>query len=298
MHVVISGGSGFLGRALTVALEREGHRVSVLTRKARPGHPGDIEWMPDGGSGPWAKALVSADAIVNLAGEGIADKRWTPARKQALVTSRVQATASLVAAVLELPSPPGIFLSGSGVGYYGDTGDRRINETAPAGADFVAGMAAKWEAAAAPAVSKTRLAYLRTGLVMGHEGALKQMLLPFRLGVGGRLGSGEQWMPWISLADWVGIVLLLLTTPDATGPFNLTSPTPVTNAEFTKTLGRVLRRPTIFPVPAFALKLAFGELSEALLTGQRAFPEEAVALSYRFRHETLEPALRAALGVA
>lgn len=295
MHVVISGGSGFLGRALTAALEGDGHRVSVLTRKARPGHAGDIEWTPDGSSGPWAKGLSGVDAIVNLAGEGIAEKRWTAERKRQLVLSRLNATSSLVAALHEVPSPPSIFLSGSGVGYYGDTGDERISETSPAGSDFVATMATAWEDAATPAAEKARLAFLRTGLVMGREGALKEMLLPFKLGVGGRLGSGKQWTSWIAVDDWVGVVQRLLTSSDAQGPFNLTAPTPVTNAEFTKTLGRVLRRPTVLPVPGFALKLAFGELAEALLTGQRAMPDDAVGLGYRFKYATLEPALRAAL---
>lgn len=297
MHVVISGGSGFLGRALAAALTSTGHRVSVLTRKARPGHAGDIAWTPNGQSGPWSQVLSGADAIVNLAGEGIADKRWTAARKQALIESRTLATSSLVAALLEVPTAPSVFLSGSGMGYYGDTGDQRVIETQAVGTDFVARMAAAWEAAAAPAADRARLVLLRTGLVMGREGALAKMLTPFRLGLGGRLGSGEQWMPWISVDDWVGIVIHLLTTPDLQGPFNLTAPTPVTNAEFTRTLGRVLHRPTILPVPGFALTLALGELADALLTGQRALPENAVEAGYRFRHETLEPALRAAVDV-
>ena len=298
MHVVIAGGSGFLGRALTATLEREGHRVSVLTRRARPGHPEDIAWTPNGQSGPWARALAGVDAVVNLAGEGIADKRWTAARKQALVQSRLDATTSLVQAIRDLPAPRPAFISGSGVGYYGPTGDARITEAAPAGHDFVATMAAQWEAAAAPAEAFTRVVLLRTGLVLGKEGALAKMLLPFRLGVGGRLGPGTQWMPWISVDDWVGLTVRLITDDTARGAFNLSAPAPVTNAEFTRTLGTVLRRPTVFAVPGFALTLALGELSDVLLTGQRAMPDKAQALGYTFRHPTLEPALRAALALA
>ncbi len=295
MHVVIAGGSGFLGRALTRSLEADGHRVSVLTRRARPGHPDDIAWTPNGRSGPWAQGLAGADAIVNLAGEGIADKRWTVARKQALLQSRLDATSSLVQATHDLPAPPSVFVSGSGIGYYGPSGDATITEEAPAGHDFVATMAAAWEAAATPADAFTRVVRLRTGLVLGTEGALAKMLPPFKLGVGGRLGPGTQWMPWISVDDWVGLTSRLITNAGARGAFNLSAPAPVTNAEFTRTLGTVLRRPTIVPVPAFALRLALGELSDILLTGQRAVPQKAQALGYVFRHPALEQALRAAL---
>lgn len=298
MHVIIAGGSGFLGRALTSTLEREGQRVSVLTRRARPGHPEDVAWTPNGQSGPWAGALLGVDAVVNLAGEGIADKRWTATRKRALLASRLDATNSLVKAMAELSTPPGVFVSASGVGYYGPTGNEPITEAAPAGHDFLGRMATAWEGAAAPAAAHARVVLLRTGLVMGAEGALGKMLPAFKLGVGGRLGSGTQWMPWISVDDWVGLTARLITDDSARGAFNLSAPAPVTNAEFTRTLGHVLRRPTIFPVPAFALRLVLGELSDALLTGQRAVPEKALALGYTFRHPTLDQALRAALASA
>jgi uncharacterized protein (TIGR01777 family) len=292
---VIAGGSGFLGRALSQSLEASGHRVSVLTRSPRPGHPGDVAWTPTGASGPWARALDGVDAVVNLAGEGIADKRWTARRKAALVGSRVQATGSLAAAIGELAAPPRVFLSGSGVGFYGATGDDPITEAAPNGSDFVARIAADWEAAAAPAAARSRLVLLRSGLVMGRGGALARMLLPFRLGLGGRLGSGRQWMPWIALADWAGIVTALIADSRASGPFNLSAPHPVTNAEFTRALGRALHRPTVMAVPAFALRLALGELSGALLTGQRAVPAKAEALGYAFKHPGIDTALAAAL---
>jgi uncharacterized protein (TIGR01777 family) len=295
MHVVIAGGTGFLGRALTASLARDGHRVSTLTRRPRPGSSADIAWTPDGDVGPWVGSLAGVDAVVNLAGEGIADKRWTPERKAALIGSRLKATSSLAKAVASLPAPPPVFVSASGVGYYGPCGDERITESAPAGHDFLGELAVRWEGATAPALGRARVVLLRTGLVMGREGALKQMLPPFRLGVGGRLGDGRQWMPWISVDDWVGVTRLALEDPRASGPMNLSAPEPVTNADFTKTLGAVLGRPTIFPVPAFGLRLLFGELADALLTGQRAVPEKALQLGYRFRHTALADALRAAI---
>ena len=295
---MIAGGSGFLGRALRRTLGAAGHHVDILSRRPRAGRSDELPWVPNGASGPWARAVEGAGAVVNLAGEGIADKRWTAARKQALLSSRLDATSSLVKAMAELKTPPGVFVSASGVGYYGPTGDEPIAEGAPAGRDFLGEMASDWEAAAAPAEAFSRLVLLRTGLVMGSEGALGKMLLPFKLGVGGRLGSGTQWMPWISVDDWAGLTARLIVDDTARGAFNLCGPAPVTNAEFTRTLGRVLHRPTIFPVPAFALKLALGELSDALLTGQRAVPEKALALGYQFRHATLEAALRSVLAPA
>jgi uncharacterized protein (TIGR01777 family) len=295
MQVAIAGGSGFLGRELTRALEQQGHRVVVLTRRPRPGQATDVAWTPNGEIGPWVASLGNVEAFVNLAGEGIADHRWTAARKRALVESRLATTGSLAKAVAALPMPPRVFVSASGVGIYGPCGDERVTEHAPAGHDFLGRLATAWEAATAPAAGHTRIVLLRTGLVMGREGALAKMLLPFRLGVGGRLGSGRQWMPWIGVDDWVGLTLHLLNDDRATGPFNLSAPEPVTNAEFTRVLGRVLGRPTVFPVPAIALRLALGELADALLTGQRAVPDKALALGYTFRSPDLAATLRAAI---
>lgn len=294
MHVVIAGGTGFLGRALTASLVHDGHRVSVLSRHPRSGST-DLAWTPDGEVGPWVEALAGVDTIVNLAGEGIADKRWTPERKAALISSRLKATTSLAKAVSALPSPPRVFVSASGVGYYGPRGDERITEAATPGQDFLGELAARWEHATLPAMGRTRVVLLRTGLVMGREGALAQMLPPFKLGVGGRLGSGRQWMPWIAVDDWVGIARLAIEDARANGPLNVSAAEPVTNAEFTKTLGRVLGRPTILPVPAFALRLALGELADALLTGQRAVPDKAQRLGYQFKYTSLADALRAAI---
>lgn len=291
MRVVVAGGSGFLGRPLRAALTMAGHEVKVLTRRARG--RSDIEWTPNGQTGPWAAQLIGVDAIVNLAGEGIADQRWTPARKAALLDSRLNATSSLVEAALGLPRPPRVFVSGSGIGIYGPCGDETLTEAAPAGADFIARMATAWEEAAAPVAARSRLVTLRTGLVLGDGGALKQMRLPFTLGVGGRLGSGRQWMSWIHIADWVALTQRLIEDDAAAGPFNVAAPAPVTNAEFTKALGRALHRPTVIPVPAFALKVALGELADVLLTGQRAVPAKADALGYRFRYPRIDQALAA-----
>ena len=258
MRVVIAGGTGFLGRALVSSLAAAGHDVAVLTRRPRPGRR-EIAWTPDGSTGPWAASLTGVDAIVNLAGEGIADRRWTASRKRALVESRVMATSSLVEATLGLARPPRVFVSGSGVGLYGPRGDEEVTEATRAGDDFVATMAVAWEQAAAPVAEACRLAIVRTAMVLGPGGgALARMLLPFKLGVGGRLGSGQQWMPWIHVTDWVALVERLMADDAATGAFNLASPEPVRNVEFTKALGRVLNRPTVLPVPAAALSWPWG----------------------------------------
>lgn len=293
MRVVVAGGTGFLGRALSASLRADGHAVTVLSRRAEPGQADVVAWMPNGTVGPWASALASADAVVNLAGEGIADKRWTTARKAVLVESRLRATSSLASAIASLSAPPRTFLSGSGVGYYGPHGDEIVSEEMGAGGDFLAQLAADWEAAALAAQRQTRVVLLRTGLVLGHEGALAKMLLPFKLGVGGRLGNGQQWMPWIHVDDWVRMVRHLIDDTRAAGAFNLAGPVPVTNAEFTRSLGRAVHRPTLFPVPGFALRVALGELADVLLTGQRAMPAKATALGFTFTHGNVQSALDA-----
>jgi uncharacterized protein len=295
MRIVIAGGSGFLGRALRQQLSQDGHHVAVLTRRPRPGQADELPWVPDGTAGPWAASLAGVDVVVNLAGEGIADRRWTAARKRVLLDSRVNPAKSLVAAMRTLPAPPRVFVSASAVGYYGPTGDDPITEDAPAGHDFLSGMAAAWEAAAAPAAAHARVVLLRTGLVMGREGVLAKMLPAFKLGVGGRLGSGRQWMPWIHVDDWAALAAQLIADDRASGPFNISAPEPVTNADFTRALGRALHRPTVFAVPAFALSLALGELSTALLTGQRAVPAKAQWLGFTFRYSQIEAGLAAAL---
>lgn len=292
MRIVIAGGTGFLGQALQHHLRRLGHQIVVLSRRPRNRGPEQVAWAPDGGAGPWAAAVDGADAVVNLAGAGIADARWTEARKATLRTSRLFSTRSLVAAIRAASRPPAL-LNASGVGYYGDRGGGIVTEDTPAGTDFLADLCVEWEREAEQAASVTRVVLLRNGLVMGSSGgALKKMLMPFRLGLGGPLGSGAQYLPWIHLRDWLDLVTWLMTTADARGAFNVTAPSPATNAEFTRALGRAVRRPAFIPVPAFALRLALGDLADTLLTGQRAIPARATGMGFTFRFAEIEPALR------
>ncbi|MGE0041476.1 MAG: TIGR01777 family oxidoreductase [Vicinamibacterales bacterium] len=291
MRVILAGGSGFLGRALGARLSADGHTVQVLTRHPRPGVATDLGWRADGSGGDWVAALDGADAVVNLAGAGIADKRWTAARKQALLESRLQPTASLVAAIRQARMPP-VLVSSSAVGYYGPRGDERIPEDTPPADDFLARLCREWEAAALQAAGVTRVALLRTGLVLDPRGgALGSMLLPFKLGVGGRLGSGEQYWPWIHIADWLEMTTWIIGEARAAGPFNLTAPEPVTNARFTRALGQALHRPAVLPAPTFALRLALGEFARFLVTGQRAVPDHAESLGFEFRFRDVEGAL-------
>jgi hypothetical protein len=307
MIVVLAGGSGFLGRALEAHLRNSGHTVRVLTRRPRPQAPGDVAWQPDGTSGPWAAALADADAIVNLAGEGIADKRWTAARKQALRTSRILPARSLALALASQPERTRRLITSSAIGYYGPHGDEPVTEQTPPGDDFLADLCVEWEReAAAPASPLTHVALVRTGIVLHPDGgALKSMLPPFRLGVGGPMGSGRQFMPWIHLDDWVRLVAWLIDggTGHATASarptgtehctvWNATAPLPVTNAEFARTLGRVLRRPAFVPAPGIALRILLGEFAAFLLTGARVLPRAARDASFVYGFETLEPALR------
>ena len=297
MRVIIAGGSGFLGRALHARLRADGHTVGVLTRRPRPGVREDIAWNPDGGAGEWTRDLESVDAVVNLAGEGIADKRWSEARKASIKASRLLSTRSLTTAIARLAAPPAVFISGSGIGYYGARGDEVITESAPPGSDFLANLCVEWEREAEPAAARTRLVLLRTAPVLDPRGgALGKMLLPFRVGLGGPLGSGAQYMPWIHRADWIELISWLVAHQQAQGPFNATAPSPVTNVEFSRTLGKVLHRPAIFPVPAFGLRLLVGELADSLLTGQRAVPARAKEAGFQFKFPELAPALHDLVG--
>lgn len=290
MRVVVAGGSGFLGQALQDHLRRSGHSTTVLTRTRRASN--DVAWTPDGTAGTWAAALQGADAVVNLSGEGIAEARWSATRKATLRDSRLLSTRSIVTAIGDLPTPPAL-LNASGVGYYGDRGVELVTEETPPGHDFLASLCVEWEAAAEQAAAFTRVVLLRNGLVMHPSGgALKKMLLPFRLGAGGPLGSGAQYLPWIHLGDWVEMVAWLIEQPTARGAFNVTAPSPATNADFTRALGQAVRRPAFIPVPAFALRVALGELADTLLTGQRAVPARATAAGFAFRFAEIEPALR------
>jgi len=298
MKIVIAGGTGFLGRPLADSLARDGHDIVVLTRNGRP-TPGSrirsVAWSPTGDAGSWASDIDGADAIVNLAGESIAGRRWTAAQKQRILDSRVNATRSLVAAVRRSPRPPAVFVSGSAVGYYGLLDERVVSEDAGPGDDFLAGVCVRWEEEAARAADRTRVVRARTGLVLERDGgALPQMLPPFWFGAGGPVGSGRQYWPWIHRDDWVALVRWVIQTPSVTGAVNLTAPAPVTNAEFARALGHALHRPAFMPAPGFALKLLLGEMAEALLlSGQRAVPAKATHLGFAFRYPQIDQALAA-----
>ena len=296
MKIVLAGATGFLGRPLTRALAADGHELVGLTRQPRGDvHVRDVAWQPDGTTGPWATELDGADVVINLAGESIASGRWTAVRKLALRDSRLQSTGSLVAAIAAASHPPSLLLSSSAVGYYGPHGDELVDEAAPAGDDFLARLSVEWENAALTAAAHgTRVVLLRTGLVLERDGgALAAMLTPFKLGVGGPVGTGRQYWPWIHRHDWVELVRFLIARPGAQGPVNATAPEPVTNEEFSKTLARVLGRPCLFKAPAFALRLAMGEMADALLLkGQRVVPARASALGFAFRFGELDAALR------
>lgn len=306
MHILVAGGSGFLGRALVSACANDGHRVIVLSRRP-PSAPDvsaaarsvrQIRWNPDGQAGPWAEACGDVDAVVNLAGESIAAGRWSDARKRALVDSRLLATRSLTTFVTQAARRPSVFLSSSAVGYYGDRGAEPLDEASAAGTGFLADLAVEWERAASAAASPgTRVVFLRTGIVLDPtEGALAKMLLPFRLGVGGPFGFGRQYMSWIHRDDWVRLAAWSLTAT-VSGPVNFVAPLPVTNAEFSKTLGRVLRRPSLAMVPPFVLKIVLGEMAgPLLLSSQRVLPAAALGAGFSFDHSELEPALRQLIG--
>jgi len=302
MHIVIAGGSGFLGGALARTLAAEGHQISILTRQrpgSMPAQPRTslVAWTPDGSTGPWASVVDGATAVINLAGESIAAKRWSPAQKNKLRDSRLQATRSLTSAFRQAARPPAAFISGSAVGYYGNRGDETLTEVSPPGKDFLAGLAQEWEATAAEVATLTRVALVRTGIVLDRRGgALPKMLPPFQMFVGGPLGPGTQYMPWIHKEDWVRLVSWMITAEGARGPLNATGPSPVTNAEFSKALGAALKRPSLLRAPAFALRLALGEMADALLlSGQRALPVRATDLGFSFRYSNIDEALASVL---
>lgn len=301
MKIVVAGGTGFLGRPLVARLASGGHEVLVLTRSGQAGGTGAraVQWTPDGSAGAWAREIDGADAVVNLAGESIAGRRWTPAHKERILDSRIRATRSLVAAIGRAARPPGLLLSGSAVGYYGPRGDEIVTEDTPAGLDFLARVCVQWEEEAArAAVRGTRVACIRTGLVLERDGgALPQMLPPFRFGAGGPVGSGRQYWPWIHRADWIDLVSWTIETGSVSGPLNATAPEPVTNAQFARALGRALHRPAVIPAPAFALRLMLGEMADALLlSGQRVVPAKPQALGFAFRYARLSDALAAIFG--
>ena len=296
LSIVVSGATGLIGRPLVERLRARGHTVRRLVRSARDSQPGDIVWDPSGDQLDF-HALEGTDAAIHLAGEPVAH-RWTSERKLAIRESRVKGTSLLARTMASLTRPPRVLLSGSAVGFYGNRHDEVLDESALPGDDFLARVARDWEAATAPAaVVGTRVALLRTGIVLSrHGGALERLLPPFQLGVGGPIGNGRQWMSWISLEDELRAIEHALVTEAIAGPVNLVAPTPVTNADFATTLGRVLHRPALLPVPAFALQLLYGEMAGAtLLAGQRAIPRSLLQSGFVFEHPTLESALRAEL---
>ena len=294
--MVIAGGAGFLGQKLRAQLLAGGHQVQILSRRSSSS-PDAITWTPDGSPSALPQHLEGADGVVNLAGEAIARWPWTAARKDAIRTSRILATRTIARAIALCARPPQVFVSASGVGYYGPHGDDPVTEASPPGSDFLATVCVEWEQEARAAESPaTRVCVIRTGLALSADGgALPVMLRPFQLGVGGPLGSGRQYMPWIHVDDWTRLAMWLITTGAATGAFNGSAPRPVTNREFAHTLGRVLRRPAVLPAPAFAMRLALGEMAGMVLTGQRALPAHAEQLGFRLSHPALEPALQSLL---
>ena len=292
MRIVIAGGTGFLGAALTASLRSRGHDVSVLARRAE--RPNEVNWAPGGGPGPWTATVQQADAVVNLAGAPLIGARWTPARKRAIRDSRTAATRALARAILSAARPP-LFISGSAVGIYGARGDEPVDEDAQPGSDFLASVCLDWEGAAQEAAPRTRVVLVRTGIVLARRGgALPQLARPFWFFVGGPVGSGRQYVSWIHLDDWVGLVEWAMATAAAAGPLNATAPTPVTNGELATALGAALRRPSFLRTPALPLRLALGEMADAaILNGQRVVPAKAQALGFVFKYPTIDAALSA-----
>lgn len=296
MLVVVAGASGLIGTALTDSLRADGHEVRRLVRRAaRAGD--EVDWDPTAGRLDPA-ALAGADAVVNLSGAGIGDKRWSGEYQQVLRDSRLEPTDLLARTIAELANPPRTYVCASAVGFYGDTGEAAVDESAPAGTGFLSRLVVDWEAAAAPAAAAgVRVVTLRTGIVLTRRGgALAQLLPLFSFGLGGRLGSGRQWMSWITLADHVRATRHLLEDAGVAGPVNLTAPQPVRNQEFTAALGRALRRPAALAVPALALRARFGGFAdEGLLVSQRVLPARLTAAGFAFAHPDLDTALGAVL---
>jgi len=291
MHVLVTGGTGFIGQSLCPRLRQSGHEVTVLTRQSQPSLPAGIAAVRD-------LAEIGerrVDAVINLAGAPIADARWTESRKRLLVDSRVGLTARLVEWMSRAAKPPAVLVSSSAVGYYGEQGDRPITENTQPRPGFTYDLCAAWEREAGKAQALgTRVAIARIGVVLDRDGgALAKMLPAFRLGLGGKLGAGDNYFPWIHREDMVSILTWLLDNPRAQGAYNAGAPNPVTNAEFTRALGRALGRPTLLPVPAPALRLMFGEMAQLLLGSSRMLPRRLVDEGFRFRYPDIDGALAA-----
>jgi hypothetical protein len=301
MKIIVTGATGLVGTALVRSLLSKGHAVTRLVRGDSQAFraPGSsaAHWDPEKGTVE-AGALEGHDAAVHLAGESVAGGRWSEEKKRRILESRVKGTQLLAETLAGLKAKPRVLVSASATGFYGDRGAEILREESASGDDFLAGVCREWEKATlAASQAGIRVVHMRIGIVLaGEGGALQKMLPPFRMGVGGRLGDGRQYMSWIALDDLVGAVEHALADETLRGPVNAVAPRPVTNEEFTKTLGGVLGRPTILPVPAFALRLAVGEMADVLLGGQRVEPARLKESGYQFKHPELEGALRAALG--
>jgi uncharacterized protein len=296
MKVLISGATGLIGSALIPELESGGHQITRLTRS--PGSGSDVGWNPDAGEID-ASRLEGHDAVVHLAGENIGEGRWTPEKKRRILESRAKGTRLLAETIASLPEPPRVMVSASAVGYYGDRGNELLREDSGPGSDFLAEVCKAWEAAADPArEAGVRVVHPRNGIVLSTQGGALARTLPiFKLGGGGRIGSGRQWWSWVAMADVVGAILHSLTDDSVEGPVNVGSPNPLTNAEYTRVLGKVLNRPTIFPLPAPAARLMLGEVADALLlASQRMEPAKLKETGYDFRYPELDGALRHLLG--
>ena len=295
MKVAITGASGLIGSALTHSLTTDGHQVLRLVRRPA-GSADEVSWSPTEGTVDAAR-LEGVDAVVHLAGAGVGDRRWTDSYKREIRDSRVLGTQTLVDALAGLTSRPSVLVSGSAIGYYGDTGDKEVDEQSPAGSGFLAGVVRDWEAAARPVeAAGVRLVTVRTGLVVAGKGGAWGRLWPlFKLGVGGRMGPGSQWWSWISLRDEVGAIRFLIDRPEASGAFNLTAPNPATNTEITAAMGELLHRPTFLTVPAFALRTALGEMSQEVLGSSRVMPRRLLEAGFAFADPSVEDALSAAL---
>ena len=290
MNIVIAGGTGFVGRALVKKLSAEGHRVRVLSRK--PDAVGNVLW--DGRTaGPWTAELERADAVIDLAGEGIGDERWSPDRKARIRSSRIDATRALVQAMGRCSRCPKVLLNASAVGFYGSVPDGEVTERDLKGGGFLADVCADWEEEALKAGPLgVRVALMRFGVVLGKDGgALQKFILPFRLCIGGPLGSGRQWFPWVHRDDVIGALLFALQNETLSGPVNVTAPETVTMEQFCRALGKAMRRPSWAPVPGFVLKMLLGEMSEMVLTGQRAVPCKLEGAGFRFGFGRVETAL-------
>lgn len=302
MKVVITGGTGFLGRALAVALVADGHEVVVLSRFSGGSYQGVRHVRAQVANGQFEPQAVteiaSAGAVINLAGAGIADSRWTAARKAVLRESRLSVTRAVAAAIRDAVVPPSVFISGSAIGIYGSDLSATFTEASEAGTDFLATLCADWERAALEGTShRTRVVLLRTGLVLARDGGLLAKLKPpFLFFMGGPTGSGAQWMSWIHRDDWIGLVRWAIQNADVRGSLNAVAPNPVTNRDFSAALGRALSRPSLFPLPAFALRIMFGEMADgALLASQKVAPAAAMAGGYAFKYARIDEGMKAAV---